>query len=466
MFYTTPHFNTRISHRGRPGSAEGRRPLGTSLSPSKTLKASFGRFAGSSGMSGTQWAKMCWQAGLADSDGAPLALVDADLVYVDVQRRELGVKGMKLPFETFAQQAIPALAQKAGLSVHEVIARLDTLNQRLQDGTSSSLAAGVSRRRKEENLVERGSAGPQRLYYQHRRRSGDQGGRIFRRRSQAVGLEAQPSTGVLDLSQVCDRTAADVRGSKKEKRYVPGVTAHSVRGTDRLSQSTRSLRSLDPRLSSSPAASLHSESDVVGPERFYYDKTSYTGTAKRSLRAVPRYNTQGVGGKRGSLDGIAEATEEEELRAMLTGRDKQATSRRVEGRIGRPVLSGVSSVTVLPPSTQLASPSQQERRVIVRPPSGGSLVAPPPSVQYPAQVGGTPQVPFTRAFTPLTPAYQFGQTPQQQPSAMPRQQRTSVVYSSVSPLPQQMPALTAPTAVTSMFALSSPLDFRPGPRVG
>ncbi|KAF4705154.1 hypothetical protein FOZ63_030400 [Perkinsus olseni] len=417
-------------------------------------------------MSGTQWAKMCCQAGLADSDGAPLALVDADLVYVDVQQRELGVKGMKLPYETFAQQAIPALAEKAGLSVHEVIARLDALNQRLQDGTSSSLAAGVSRRRKEENLVERGSSGPQRLYYQHRRRSGDQGGRIFRRRSQAAGLQAQPSTGVLDLSQVCDRTAADVRGSKKEKQYVPGVTTHSVRVTDRLSQSTRSLRSLDRQVSPSSAASLHGETDVVGPERFYYDKTSYTGTAKRSLRAVPRYSTQGVGGKRGSLDGIAEATEEEELRAMLTGRNKQATARRVEGRIGRPVLSGVSSVTVLPPSTQLASPSQPERRVIVRPPLGGPPVVPPPSVPYTVQVGGTPQVPFTRAFTPFTPAYKLGQAPLPQPSAMPKQQRTSVVYSSVSPLPQQMPALTAPTAATSMFALSSPLDFRPGPRVG
>ncbi|KAF4743185.1 hypothetical protein FOZ62_016572, partial [Perkinsus olseni] len=239
------------------------------------------------------------------------------------------------------------------------------------------------RRRKEENLVERGSSGPQRLYYQHRRRPSDQGGRIFRRRSQAAGLQGQPSTGVLDLSQVCDRTAADVRGSKKEKHYVPGVTTHSVRVTDRLSQSTRSLRSLDRRLPSSSAASLHSESDVVGPERFYYDKTSYTGTAKRSLRAMPRYNDQGVGGKRGPLDGIAEATEEEELRALLTGRNKQASARRVEGRINRPVLSGVSSsVTVLPPSTQLASPSQQERRVIVRPPLGGPPVVPPPSVPY------------------------------------------------------------------------------------
>ncbi|EER05085.1 hypothetical protein Pmar_PMAR026519 [Perkinsus marinus ATCC 50983] len=67
-------------------------------------------------MSGTQWAKMCHQAGLVDSAGATLTSVDADLVYVDVQRREFEVKGMKFPFEVFAQEAVPALAEKAGLS--------------------------------------------------------------------------------------------------------------------------------------------------------------------------------------------------------------------------------------------------------------------------------------------------------------------------------------------------------------
>ncbi|EER05088.1 hypothetical protein Pmar_PMAR026522 [Perkinsus marinus ATCC 50983] len=295
-------------------------------------------------MSGTQWAKMCHQAGLVDSAGAPLTSVDADLVYVDVQRREFEVKGMKFPFEVFAQEAVPALAEKAGLSVHAVISRLAALEQNLSSGTRPTLTDSSGPRGRGSSAPEAESAGPARLYYEHRRRSSSQGRRNFRRRSEAAVMEAQPSAGTLDLSQICDRTAADVRGSKKEKSYVPGMTTHSVLISNRLSQSTRNLKTPDRRSGSVSTASLQgSRSEMVGPERFYYDTKSYTGTAKRSLGAPPLDKSHAGS----SLEGIGEVTEEE-TKGMLMDRRQVAQGRPDRVAHGNPRPTGEEGTASFP----------------------------------------------------------------------------------------------------------------------
>ncbi|KAF4677522.1 hypothetical protein FOL47_000910 [Perkinsus chesapeaki] len=455
MFHSPPVFNTRISRKVRVDATGGSRPLGGSLSPSKVLEKVYGRFAGPHGMSGTQWAKMCYQAGLADAQGAPLASVDADLVFVDVQRRELSVKGGKLPYEVFAQQAIPSLAQKAGLTVHKIIERLDALPDTLAASTRSSITAS----RMEESLMERRMSGPERLYYRHleRRSSNGTERKSFRRRSPVATLRSQPSSGSIDLSQICDRTDADVRGTKKQqKQYAGGMTTHAARVSDRLSQSTRSLRSLDRQMSSTSVASFQSEGDLVGPERFFYDKKTYTGTARRSIGSVKRYNSVGVLAKRNSLDGIAEATDEEELRAMLTGRDKPQLSPNKAGN-GRPpqraMLSNASSVTVLPPATRMEPPTQPGR-IIMAAPSRATLVAPTPFVPY-----SVPTQPSYGSFTPFQPTLPFGQPM----PVLQQQRRLSGSYSAAAPLHFAPPSGLA--SGMPMFALSSPLGFQPPSRV-
>lgn len=289
----------------------------------------------------------------------------------------------------------------------------------------SSVVARYTREWSPFSAPEAESAGPARLYYEHRRRSSSQGRRNFRRRSEAAVMEAQPSAGTLDLSQICDRTAADVRGSKKEKSYVPGMTTHSVLISNRLSQSTRNLKTPDRRSGSVSTASLQgSRSEMVGPERFYYDTKSYTGTAKRSLGAPPLDKSHAGS----SLEGIGEVTEEE-TKGMLMDRRQVA-----QGRPDRSVLSVTSSAAVLP----MATPDPLERRVLHHSPSMACLPTLPPAVSYPVQcAGGLSSMP---------------------PAVRPQLVPNPVVYSPMVPLAPQRPT-------TVMFALSSPLDIPPGPRM-
>ena len=203
-------------------------------------------------MDSSQWQRFCRQSGLFSENLTP---ADADIIYQRAKHKMM----TKLDIESF-DCGLGLLAHRLSESYSDLLSRLH-LNVSVPSSRESV-------------------RGPARFFYDKRTYTGTHanGGMSVTDR-----LDQGLLSGKLELSQLCDRSACDKRGRKVGNPPVPGFSTHSdrkryLKDSSEGSRTTRGSSVMTGGSFLTDCSQITSRRTMQGPERFFYDKNTYTGT--------------------------------------------------------------------------------------------------------------------------------------------------------------------------------------------